>query len=402
MEKKNDPIAIDLDQDYAFLLAILPEGWREKAKELGALRRCRKVPDAERLLRVLLIHLAEGCSLRETALRAREGGIAQLSDVAIMDRLRLAQPWFEWLNRQLMARWISQPPEAVFSRRWNVRLVDGTRIKEPGPTGSSFCLHYSIRLPTLTCDEILVSEAKGEGESFCRFAVKPGDLVVGDRAYGVRPGIFHVAQGGGDVLVRFALSNLPLEAAAAKPFELLRRLRGLRGRQLGDWPAWVRDEHGRTLAGRVIAVRKSSQAAEQGRQHVRRQAQKNGCTVQPETLEAAGYVFVFTTARRQDLSATQALEMYRGRWQIELVFKRLKSILGLGHLHKSDPESAKAWLQGKLLVALLIEGLIRCGEAFSPWGFPLEAESAPVAGGAIHAAFAVPDPDPSGGTAQPG
>ena len=94
--------------------------------------------------------------------------------------------------------------------------------------------------------------------------------------------------------------------------------------------------------------------------------------MRPETLEAAKYVFVFTTVPRTDLSARQALEMYRGRWQIELVFKRLKSILGLGHLRKTDPASAKAWLQGKLLAAFLIEALIRCGESFFPWGWPLD------------------------------
>ena len=61
--------------------------------------------------------------------------------------------------------------------------------------------------------------------------------------------------------------------------------------------------------------------------------------------------------------------MYRRRWQIELAFKRLKSLLQLGHLRKTDPEGAKAWLQGKLLAACLIEQLILTGERFSPWGY---------------------------------
>jgi hypothetical protein len=52
------------------------------------------------------------------------------------------------------------------------------------------------------------------------------------------------------------------------------------------------------------------------------------------------------------------LEYYRLRWQIELVFKRMKSILGLGHLPKKDPISSQAWLEGKLFVGLLIERMI--------------------------------------------
>lgn len=378
MEDLDERVRLDLD--YAYLLTLLPEDWREKAKELGALRRCRKV-DAEQLLRVLLIHLAEGCSLRETALRAREGGIADLSDVAIMNRLRGSQSWFSWMNRELMRRWIRRQPESVFPSHWQVRLIDGTRIKEPGPTGSSWLIHYSIRLPSLTCDELLVSEPRGGlGESFKRFSVHKNDLFVGDGVYGVRPSLFHVTGGGGDVLTRFALSNLPLHQKNGKGFDLLRRLRRLRARALGDWEVRVRDpKTKRSLAGRVVAVRRTRQAAEAARQRLRRRAQKQGDTLQPQTLEAANYVFVFTSAREEDLSAAQALEMYRGRWQIELVFKRLKSILGLGHLRKTDPDSAKAWLEGKLLVALLIEGLIRCGESFFPWGWPLDPHSKPVA-----------------------
>lgn len=61
----------------------------------------------------------------------------------------------------------------------------------------------------------------------------------------------------------------------------------------------------------------------------------------------------------------------RRQQQIELVFKRLKFILGLGHLKKVDPDGARSWIHGKLFVAFLIEALISCGESFFPWGYPL-------------------------------
>jgi hypothetical protein len=53
---------------------------------------------------------------------------------------------------------------------------------------------------------------------------------------------------------------------------------------------------------------------------------------------------VFTTLGG-DIPAPAILEMYRGRLQVELTFKRLKSLLALGHLKKVDPQGAKAWLQ---------------------------------------------------------
>jgi hypothetical protein len=380
---------LQVSKDFEYFKGFLPEGWSEKAKELGALRRCRKVPDAERLLRTLLIHLAEGCSLRETAVRASQAGIMDLSAVAIMNRLRASGEWFRWMSSELMAAWGgAHQPKALLGSKWNIRVVDGTRIKEPGPTGSSWCLHYCIDLPSLACHELLLCEQHGKGESFSRFAVKPGDLFLGDRAYGVRPGIFHVTDAGGDVLTRFAISNLPLQTPEGEKFSMLQHLRALSGTRIGEWT--VRLEHKKQhLAGRVCAVRKSPKAIKKAQDQVRRQSQKNGTTPRPETLEAAAYMVVFTTISAEDLSAAQVLEMYRGRWQIEIVFKRLKSILGLGHLRKTDPESARAWIQGKLLVAFLVESLIRHGESFFPWGYPLceagGSESLSVARGAVHA-----------------
>ena len=73
---------------------------------------------------------------------------------------------------------------------------------------------------------------------------------------------------------------------------------------------------------------------------------------------------LFTT--RFSGSTTEVLELYRRRWQIELLFKRLKSLALIGHVAKHDPRSSRAWLYGKLLVALLTEKLIRLGRDISP------------------------------------
>jgi hypothetical protein len=62
-------------------------------------------------------------------------------------------------------------------------------------------------------------------------------------------------------------------------------------------------------------------------------------------------------------------------WQIELCFKRMKSLLGLGALPKKREDSCRAWLHGKLLIALLLERLLDEAEHFSPWGYELDAQA---------------------------
>ena len=364
-------VSLSQGDHWHVVLSFLPEGWKEKARDLGALVRCRKFINAEPLLRTLLIHLADGCSLRETAVRAKYGQLASISDVALLKRLKASGEWLRWMAARTMTNWVEKQPAAVFGSNFNIRIIDGTTVQEPGSTGSTWRMHYSICLPSLRCDEVHVTSPK-IGESFKRFTVHQGDLFLGDRGFAHRAGISHVVNGGGSVLVRINLTNLPLVEADGQPFPLLARLQTLTGTKIGDWDVWV--PHDKTLIlGRLCALKKNKLAAERARRKALVENSRKRHIVRLETVEAAAYVFVFTTLDRR-FNATTILEMYRGRWQIELVFKRLKSIIGLGHLKKTDVDAAKAWIHGKLLVAFIIEALIVAAERFFPWGYPVGQE----------------------------
>ena len=131
------------------------------------------------------------------------------------------------------------------------------------------------------------------------------------------------------------------------------------------------------IAGRVCVLRKSAEAIRLAHQKIRRDAARKGNHVQPATLRFAEYVIVFTTFPEPPFSAADVLEWYRLRWQVELVFKRFKSLAQLGHVPKYDDDSAKAWLYGKLFVALLVEKLIHHARAISPWGYDVPAPAPP-------------------------
>jgi len=355
------------DDDWKVLLSFLPESWQELAKETGALLRSRKfTPD--NLLRSLLIHLADGCSLRETSTRAKQGEIAKVSDVALLKRLNSSGEWFRQMSLGLRSKWVIQPPETLLCSEYRIRLIDGSTVSEPGATGSTWRIHYSVQLSTLQCDEVHVTSTS-VGESFERFKVSPGDLLIGDRGFGNRTNVRYTTDNGGFVLVRINATNLPLHLPEGGKFELLSHLRTLSGSKIGDWDVVVICRDGKTINGRVCAIKKNKEAARIAKEKASRESTKQGHAIKPETLESAEYIFVFSTLPRT-CSASSVLETYRARWQIELAFKRLKSLLGLGHLRKMDPEGAKAWLHGKLFVAMLIEAMIACGETFSPWGYP--------------------------------
>jgi hypothetical protein len=205
------------------------------------------------------------------------------------------------------------------------------------------------------------------GESLTHFAINAGDVVMADRGFANRRGLRHVIEHKADVVLRMNLTNLPLCDEQGQALDVLSKLRTLSVEQAGDWPAWADDDKGR-MAVRVCAYKKTIAQTRTAQKEIEQEAKKKRRQVKPETMEAAGYVIVLTTLMQPDAKAI--MEFYRKRWQVELAFKRLKSLLQLGHLKKYDEDSAKAWLQGKLLVACLIETLILTAERFSPWGYP--------------------------------
>jgi IS4 transposase len=274
----------------------------------------------------------------------------------------------------------------IKAHRRCLRAVDATTVEEPGASGTDWRVHYSVTLPDLTCDFFAVTNAGG-AETFERIPVDRGDILLGDRAYCHREAVARVVKAGGDVIVRLNLTNFPLllPKRSTKPapeeerqekeeekrkkdsFDILAHLRTLEGFKPHSWPVRFVAK-GKRYRGRLCAVRKTEEATLRAQERARKESTRKGKNIQAATLEAAGYVFVFTTLRQKELPLRDVLELYRARWQIELVFKRLKSLLRLGALPKRTDASSRAWLQAKLLTALLVEQLAERARLFSPWG----------------------------------
>jgi len=360
-----------LEENWEVLLSLLPKDWKKEAEKTRVLKGLRKNKSLEDLLRTLMMHLACGYSLRETAVRARQSKLADMSDVALMKRLRKSKDWLASLCLlMLQDRGICLQGDNSFE----VRLFDATNIKEPGKTGSLWRIHYSVRVPSLRCDFFKVTpvEGKGAGESLKQYSIQHGDHIIADRGYSTASGIEHVAQSKGHILVRISPHNLEVMDSSGRPMPWKERLGEITDSgHARSWPVYIPGTHGKHIPGRICAIRKTEEAIRQAHKNLHRRASKNGQQLQPETLLHAQYVIVFTTFPESRFSATEVMRWYRLRWQIELVFKRFKQIAQLGHLPKHDDESSQAWLYGKLFIALLAEKLIAQARAISPWGCSL-------------------------------
>lgn len=362
------------DENWQVVLSLLPSNWKELGQETGALnRRLRNFPTIESIIRLLFIHFGRGYSLRETVALANQAGIAKVSDVALLKRLRASEHWLKALCFALFSE-VSEAQELT-THGIRMRAVDASNVREPGKTGSQWRIHYSVTLPDLECDQFELTPVKGigHGETLKQFHVSKGDCIIGDRAYSTNSGIAYLDKNQAYCLVRVNTAALVLQGVDEAPFSLFDHIKTLKETGcIGEWPVLVKDkESGRIIKGRVCAVKKSEHAAQKAIKKIKKEAAKRQRTPKKETLEFAKYIITFTTLPAELFSAQAVLNWYRIRWQIELVFKRLKSLAKLGHLPKYDEASSRAWLYGKLLLGLLTEKLIRQTGAFSPWGYDL-------------------------------
>jgi hypothetical protein len=358
-----------LPEEWEILRDWLPENLNERARIHRFFQRDRGLTDGERWLRLILMHVAGGLSLEQTAVRARELGLAQISGVALFKRLRHAEAWLRDLCQYLLAEQQRRLGRGVWPGQYRVRAIDATDIQEPGSTGTAWRIHYSIRLPELICDHYELTDEKG-GEKLGRFQFNREELILADRGYSHRAGAAKVLESGAALLMRWNPAVFPVKTADGNEFDLLQHLRRLPKRGAGRWK--LQFEHaGKTYFLWLCAIRKNRVAAERSRRKAERKAQRNGTNAQAQSLELTGYIMVLTSLSPEQFSADQVLQLYRCRWQVELAFKRLKSLLGAGHVPKSDDASARSWMQAKILTSLLLERLLLEAKIFSPWGYEL-------------------------------
>jgi hypothetical protein len=355
-----DPSAA-VDDHFPELLARLPAGLDldRLARETKAIQRRREVVDGAGLLRIALARGPGGLSLRQTAAWASLRGIAELSNPGVKDRLNQASGFLAALVERLLA---AQASGAEL--RWPgriLRLADGSCVSRPGSTGTDWRIHGVFDLGRGGFSHLELTDQQG-GEALARGAPLAGEIRIGDRNSARAAVLRRVrAESGGraDFIVRLGWTALPLRTRADRPFDLIGDLQDL---PPGSAPhevtlhAAIGDTEP-PLPVRLIVQRKTPEATEATRQALHRAATRKGRTLDPRSPVAAAFMMLATALPRRGYSAPAMLAAYRLRWQIELAFKRLKSLLHIDRLPTRTERGSQSWLYAHLILALLCDDL---------------------------------------------
>lgn len=357
-----------IEYQWPYLRSFLPSAavLEHLAASTGALVRRRSIGSADTLLRLALMYGFCGFSLRQTAAWADTIGLVSVSDVALLKRFRGSAEFITSVVARVLAAHVETPGAAV-QQIARIRLVDGTTISEPGSAGADWRVHlgFDLRAQRISSLELTPSS---EGESLTRVAPEPGELLIADRGYARTRGLKWVADNKAYFLVRIPWNNLTIQTLAHEPFDLFGWLAQSPEAQPIETSVRVR---GVADPLRLMALRKTEPATAKTRTKILQYATNHTKSTDARTLEAAGFTLLITNKPAEELSAEAAFDLYRFRWQIELCFKKMKSIGFLAQLPAKDAHLAKMILASKLLGALLIEQLAERYVSFSPWGYAL-------------------------------
>src|SRR6202047_232662 len=343
------------------------------ARERRAFLRSRQVKDVASLFRLALAYGGCGMSLRETCAWAGALKLASLSGPSLMERLCKAAPWLGDIVAALITQQSTLP-----TKRWagyRLRAIDATAICQPGADRTTWRLHVGYDLASGQVDQIALTDGRG-AENLQRLTYRPGEIVLGDRIYARAHNLQLVKRDGADFIVRTGWNSLRLKHPNGSEFNLFATLSAQAGQE-GEVRVRVDEGSGvsTSLKMRLIIWRKTPEQAEAEQKRLLKNAKKRGTKVDPRSLEAAKYVMLLTSLSADAFPACDVLAIYRFRWQIELAFKRMKSLAGLDQLAAKNPALAQAWIYARLIAFLIAEqiaGQVPDSPPFGPGKTPFK------------------------------
>ena len=338
------------------LIKRLPPGYEQASIATKALERKREIKSPVDLIRLVLIYLTGGYSQLEMSVLASKLGIAKISDVAFLKRFAKCKDWLSWILSQIVPRPIIEYTSLSKLALYQIVAVDASDVTEKGRSGRTFRLHYAIDLLKMCSLSYKITSQK-TGETLSNFDIKNNWLILADRIYGTLTGIESCLKAQANFVLRLKHNAFNLYDEDGKVIYLLDKLKDATSDTAISIDVFVKLPTLGLTKLRVCATKIPDDKLGKVMQRTKRRDSKKQLTTSSEALAMSNYVVVIT-ALPSDILAEDIVSLYRYRWQVEIYFKRLKSILDFGNVPLLREDSIHTWLNGKLLISLLIEQMI--------------------------------------------
>lgn len=326
------------------------------ARQTKAFQRPRGVRSGTDLLRLALAWGCGGYSLQSVVAWAGERGIATLTDEALIQRLHGAGRFLEAVSNELLAC-VGQVP------CWHgrvLRIADSTSLSKPASKGTDWRIHGVFDLGLGGFSHLELTDGHG-GEALDRGKPVADEIRIADRGYANAQAwqrFLQSREDQADFIVRMRWSSIRLIDEVGALFDIITWLK-TRPTQSEDHEITVwacSGKHQTPKQIRLIARRKTPEAIEKAHKDLRRQASRKQHETDPRSYVAAEFLVLATSLPTEEFPASEVLAVYRLRWQIELAFKRLKSLIKIDEIRTRTEAGTRCWLYANMIVALLADG----------------------------------------------
>jgi hypothetical protein len=323
------------------IIGQLPDKWEETAKETGMFIRPREIKSVMDLMKLVMLYIVNGLSLLEVAVIAKVKGIAEISDVGFMGRFANCNSFFKEILRKLQQKATAAYIKPKWLEKYNVKLGDASVAASGGKIRIAHRLHYAINPFEMKSESYKITPEK-IGESLTNFEVKAGDLYICDRAYGKPASMNYCRENGGDFIFRIKKDAFNIYSGKRTKMNLIVKLKNLKDGERLDYNCYYKSGKNEYAPIRICAMKKPK--------NLKDADEANG-----DTAFMNNFIVVVTSIKKSEASAVEILELYGIRRQVELYFKRLKSLLSFGDIPTKTPENTETWLHGKLVAAIPLE-----------------------------------------------
>jgi hypothetical protein len=349
---------------FGQLLSVMPEGREEKAKELGALPQSREIGNATDLPRPVFLCLAEGKSFGGTAALLKLAGIGSMTGKAVFTRFQKCGGRRRRLCENIYRnnRAIPEPPPGPGDKK--VYPVDAGDGPVHGSDKADYRPRYAAGLFDPGMKE-MAPTGTGQGEKPGNFKTfGKDDPVIGDRAYRGKQGTGYPRGTGSGFVPRFGTGRFRIYNENGSEVNILGYLKGLKPGESGEVARYY-EYGGEYRPLRFCVLRKTGEAERKGLGALGKTRMRKYGNKELSKAQRAYNRYAVAVTPVTDAAPDVILGLYRQRWQIEPVFKRLKLLFGYHEIPVHVERSAMAWFYGKLLLAALCETRVNTGR-FSP------------------------------------
>jgi len=345
------------------IIKRLPAGYEEACYTKKAIERKREIKNPIELMRLALLYLIGEYSLIEMSIIAWEKGIAKINDTGFMKKFGKCAEWFKWIIGEIKPRAVIEYKAPRGLEEYAIMALDASQVKEKGRSGRVYTLHYAIELLKMSAATYKITTDK-IGESLINFNIGKNWLVLADRAYGSLVSIEHCLKSCANFILRLKYGAFKLYNEDGSELDLLEKLRSATSDVAVDIEVYVKLAKLKFTKLRICATKIPDDKAEKVERKFKRNDSKRQRKTSNQALFMSQYV-VLITALPYSISADDIVALYRLRWQVEIYFKRLKSIIDFGNVPLRRQDNVIAWLNGKLMISLFIEQMIS-EVSFSP------------------------------------